>query len=361
MPKKRKDSPFWWASFTDPMGKRVRRSTGTTQRKEAEALEAKWKLEAFKERVWGEKPTVVFEQLMTQYLKATQSEKRSSGTDVVRTRTLKDHFFGLEMTELLPVHIRSYVDSRKQAGVKNSTINRELSLLSGAINYANREWDWGLPNPIPGRRQRESDGRLRWLRREEAAALIAGAESAPKATYLADFIILALHTGCRKGELLGLEWERVDLREDLIWLGSKRTKNGKRRSVPLNAEARHALIRRFSHRSATCPDSPWVFVHADGSRIQDVKKSFAGACKRAGIEDFRIHDLRHTCAAWMVTARVPLSEVRDLLGHSSVTVTERYAHLAPENVRAAVDKLLNVARSGHAESNVTQINHSGGK
>jgi integrase len=342
------------------MGKRVRRSTGTTQRKEAEALEAKWKLEAFKEKVWGEKPTVVFEQLMTQYLKATQSEKRSSGTDVVRTRTLKEHFSSLEMAKLLPSHIRSYSDSRKQSGVKNSSINRELSLLSGAINYANREWDWGLPNPIRGRRMKESDGRLRWLRRGEAVALIAAAESAPKATYLADFIILALHTGCRKGELLGLEWERVDLREGLIWLGSNHTKNGKRRSVPLNAEAKHALIRRLSHRSATCPDSRWVFVHADGARIQDVKKSFAGACQRAGIDDFRIHDLRHTCAAWLVTAGVHLSEVRDLLGHSSVVVTERYAHLAPENVRAAVEKLLTVSQFGHAETNVTQIKSSGG-
>jgi integrase len=342
------------------MGKRVRRSTGTTQRKEAEALEAKWKLEAFKEKVWGEKPTVVFEQLMTQYLKVTQSEKRSSATDFVRSRTLKEHFSSLEMDKLSPFHIRSYIDLRKQSGLQNSSINRELSLLSGAINYANREWDWELPNPIRGRRMKESDGRLRWLRREEAVALIAAAESAPRATHLADFILLALHTGCRKGELLGLEWERVDLHENLIWLGSNHTKNGKRRSVPLNTEAKHALISRFSYRSTACPDSRWVFFHPDGARIKDMKKSFAGACQRAGIDDFRIHDLRHTCAAWLVQEAVPLSEVRDLLGHSSVVVTERYAHLAPENVRKAVEKLSNWSQSGHTETNVIPIQYSGG-
>jgi integrase len=90
-----------------------------------------------------------------------------------------------------------------------------------------------------------------------------------------------------------------------------------------------------------------------------VKNSFSRACKRAHIKDFRIHDLRHTCATWLVTAGVPLSEVRDLLGHSSVVVTERYAHLAPENVRAAVEKLSNRSRSGHADEQHEQ-NKDGG-
>ena len=75
------------------------------------------------------------------------------------------------------------------------------------------------------------------------------------------------------------------------------------------------------------------------------------ACRRAGIKDFRIHDLRHTCAAWLVSMGVPLTEVRDLLGHSTVKMTERYAHLAPENVRAAVEQLDGMrSRFGHGES-----------
>jgi integrase len=82
-----------------------------------------------------------------------------------------------------------------------------------------------------------------------------------------------------------------------------------------------------------------VFCREDGSRIQAVRRSFTTACKRAGIEDYHIDDMRHTCAAWLVSAGVPLTEVRDLLGHSSVKMTERYAHLAPENVRAAVARL----------------------
>ena len=124
---------------------------------------------------------------------------------------------------------------------------------------------------------------------------------------------------------------------------------GKRRSIPLNKIARSALMTRLRFRAEYCPDSEWVFAHRDGTRIKDVKRSFATACKRVGVEDFRIHDLRHTCAAWLVSAGVPLSEVRDLLGHASVTMTEKYAHLAPENVRAAVTMLEGESRFGHGD------------
>lgn len=148
-----------------------------------------------------------------------------------------------------------------------------------------------------------------------------------------------LHTGMRKGELLGLEWERVDLQAALVHLEPRNTKTGKRRSVPLNKVASGAILNRRQFRDQHVPASPWVFAHRDGRRIQDVKRAFAKACQRAGVTDFRIHDLRHTCAAWLVSARVPLAEVRDLLGHTTIKMTERYAHLAPENVRVAVSVL----------------------
>jgi integrase len=140
----------------------------------------------------------------------------------------------------------------------------------------------------------------------------------------------------------------VDLQRGIIHLEARHTKTARRRSVPLNREADAALKDRARFRAAHFPASPWVFCHADGTRILDVKRSFTTARSRAGIEDFRIHDLRHTCAAWLVTAGVPLIEVRDLLGHRTIEMTERYAHLAPENVRAAVALLEGQeSRFGH--------------
>lgn len=195
---------------------------------------------------------------------------------------------------------------------------------------------WVLRKTRRGRKLNEPEARIRWLTREEAQQLIATAGKEEKAQHLPDFIRLALNTGCRANEILGLEWSRVDLQQRLIFLEAKHTKAGKRRSVPLNSDAYNALLSRARFRAEHCPNASWVFCHEDGQRIGSVKKSFATACRGAGIEDFRIHDLRHTCAAWLVSAGVPLLEVKDLLGHSTVIMTEKYAHLAPDNVRRAV-------------------------
>jgi integrase len=348
MPYRRKDSPVWWVSYIDPGGQRVRRSTGTTDRKEAEALDAKWRLEAYKSQQWDEKPSYTFDELMLAYIKATEKMKRGPERDKCSLKHLYPVFTGRAINEIKSMDVRSYISTRRLEGAAARTINKEVGLFSSAINYANREWGWEVPNPAERCKQREPEGRVRWLTRGESDALLRAAGRDYRARHLPDFIRLALHTGCRKGELLRLEWRRVDLQAGLIYLEAEHTKSGKRRSVPLNAEAHAAIMNRLRYRDKHAADSPWVFCHSDGKRILNVHNSFSTACRKAGIEDFRIHDLRHTCAAWLVTAGVPLTEVRDLLGHSTINMTERYAHLAPENVRAAV-KLLegDQSRSGH--------------
>jgi len=288
---------------------------------------------------------------MVAYLKATQEEKRSAERDRRCVRHLRDHFGGRNLETLGARDIRAFITRRRDVGVKPATINRELAVLSAAINYAVQEWEWEVPNPVIGRKPKQPEGRVRWISQSEAEALIRAAERESKAPHLADFIRLALHTGCRRGELLGLEWSRVDLKQELIYLEGVHTKSGKRRSIPINQTARAALINRARFRAEHCPATPWVFCNRQGRRIRSVRRSFCTACARVGISDFRIHDLRHTCAAWLVSSGVPLPEVRDLLGHSTVTMTEKYAHLAPDNVRAAVAVLDgNRSRFGHAVS-----------
>ena len=347
MPYKRKDSPIWWVSYTDASGKRVRRSTETTDRKEAEALKAKWKLEAYKVKQWDATPDVSFEDLMVAYLNATKL-KRSHERDLHSTKRLREVFAGRSMHQLKGSDIESYKIHRCAQGAEPATINKELGLLSSAIAFANRLNDWNLQNPVKGKKLAEPEGRLRWLDRIEASRLIEAARLEPAAPHLPDFILLALNTGCRRGELLGLEWTRIDLEARLIYLEAIHQKNGRRGSVPLNDDAHRAILERARFRAKHCPESPWVFCDTAGNRIQSIKRSFGTACRRAGIEDFHIHDLRHTCAAWLVQAGVPLLQVRDLLRHSTVKMTERYAHLSPDNVRTAVAVLNGLSRFGHA-------------
>lgn len=341
-----KPCPIWWASYTDAGGKRVRRSTGTADKAEAKALEAKWKLETHQEKQWGKEPERDFDTLMAEYLKA-HDHKRSAARDKEITRNLIPAFRGRILNDLGASDIRAYIDSRRAKGIAPATINREIALFSAALNFARTELEWNIPNPVTGRKLKEPEGRLRWLSQTEADALIRAAETEPKAPHLPDFIRLALHTGMRRGELLGLEWRRVDLKAGLIHLEASHTKTGKRRSIPLNEPARTAILSRMKFRAASCPGTAWVFCDRDGQRFASVRKGFESACRRAGIEDFTVHDLRHTCAAWLVSAGAPLMAVRDLLGHSTIKMTERYAHLAPDNVRNAVMLLDGRSRSGH--------------
>jgi integrase len=350
----RSDSPYYWVSFTDAGGQRVRRSTGirksTEGKKEAEALLAKWKLEAHQERQWNREPSRSFEEVMVEYM-GYASKLKSAESIRLFVKQLRVSFAGRAMEGLRGVDIEAHKARRRADGMAYGSINRELEVLSAAINYCRTMLEWNLPNPVIGRMFKEPEGRVRWINHEEAGHLLDAARTS-RSPYLADLLTLALNTGMRREEMLGLEWKRVDLQARLIHLEAHHTKAGKRRSVPMNEAAYAAILSRARYRAVHCPASPWVFCKQHGERLHEATKGFLAACVKVGIVDFRFHDLRHTCAAWLVSAGVPLSEVRDLLGHSTVTMTERYAHLAPERVRNAVavlDEVHMVSRFSHTQ------------
>ncbi|APZ42930.1 tyrosine-type recombinase/integrase [Acidihalobacter ferrooxydans] len=289
---------------------------------------------------------------MVRYLRETQPWKRAAERDLSIARILQPHFSGAVMNTHSAKHIHSYIEARRSLGRKDSTIRRELGMLSAAINYARRQWEWNPPNPVMGRKPPMGEHRVRWITPKEAARLIQAAKGNSHAPLLADFIELALHTGCRRDELLRLEWNRVDLAQRLVYLPSGKNKGKRNVSVPLNEAAMAIQDRLASFRKKHCKTSPWVFCHKDGERLQSVKKSFSTAVSKAGLEDFHIHDLRHTCAAWLVQAGVALVEVRELLRHTTVQVTEKYAHLNPQQSRNAVSVLDRMSRFGHAGGEV---------
>lgn len=334
---KKPNSRYWYADFTDASGRRVKQSTRTVDRKEAEALLAKWKLEAHRQRMWDEEPPRTYDELMLLYLDGPSLEKRAHDRDLSAAKRLTPFFRGRVLNELGPADVQGYIDKRRKDGVANATINKELNLLSAALNYARRRLQWDVPNPVEGMRLRPPQGRIRWIDRATAAKLVQAA--AGVRSYLPDFIQLGLHTGMRKGEMLGLTWNRVDFQRRMVYLRDEDQKNGKHGSIPLNAEALAALESRKAHRDEYCPDSPWVFANRAGERIANIRKGFGSACQQAGIDDFHPHDLRHTCAAWLVQDGVDIRVVSELLRHNSIQITLRYAHLSARNVRDAVERL----------------------
>jgi len=364
MPHKRKGSPYWWVHLRPPGGGQpVRRSTGTADLKEAKALEGKWKAEMFRQDAWGEAPERTFAQVAVEYLTANQ-DARSFGDMQRRVAKLYD-FFGAErsMDNLSGQDVRDFISWRRQPDAKTgktvapATINRELDVLSAMINHAVVQLEWQLPNPVKGRSLKEPKGVVRWITKAEAARLIECAETLKDGERVASFITLALHTGCRMNELLKLTWRRVDWQGRMIRLEPEDNKTAARRTVPLNDVAIQALRRRAESVATYCPDSPWVFAKRNGERWTAPWGGFRSACNKAGIENFRIHDMRHTCASWMVSEGVPLADVKEVLGHSTVVMTEKYAHLAPHRARSAVTTLSGEgwSQSGHNDRPMNNI------
>jgi integrase len=181
----------------------------------------------------------------------------------------------------------------------------------------------------------ENNRRLRYLSKEECRELVDACEP-----HLRPIVMCALNTGMRKGEILGLTWDDVDLIHGFILLAV--TKNGERREIPINGTLRETLetLRRGTIERPRRIDIPYVFYDArTGTKYGNVQKSFNSALKRAKIKDFRFHDLRHCFASHLVMLGIDLTTVKELLGHKTLTMTLRYAHLAPSHKVKAVDIL----------------------
>lgn len=182
----------------------------------------------------GVNPPRTFEEVIIPYLQHARQHQRSYETTVHRIKPLREYFAGRVVNDLGGQDIRGYGSHRLDAGASPATINRELAALSAAINHCNTELEWALPNPVKGRKMREAEGRDRWLTRAEVEALCRAARGQKFGPMLEDFIRLAVNTGCRREEMLGLEWRRVDFANRLIYLEASHTKAGKRRSIPIN-------------------------------------------------------------------------------------------------------------------------------
>ena len=212
--------------------------------------------------------------------------------------------------------------------VKKCSVDRNLQVLRRLFNWC-IEQGLAVENPVKRVKFFRADTRrLRYLTKDEFARLLEAAGKVTRSPHLGAAIALAVFTGLRRGNLLGLRWEWIDWTNRVVRVPT--TKSGKPLAIPLNATA-HDVLRGLWEASAR--DAPYVFAHAkgpnSGEAVHDLKKGFHAALADAGIEDFRWHDLRHTFASWLVMRGASVRAVGELLGHHTMQMTMRYAHLSP--------------------------------
>lgn len=210
--------------------------------------------------------------------------------------------------------------------------NRVLATLRHAFNMAKR---WGLvsDNPVTGTRQNPEEGRERYLTADELQALVSALEDkGQSAAALALRFIIA--TGCRKSEALKAPWAQIDLVAGVWTKPSSHTKQKRLHRVPLGSEAKRILV-----EAQALAGDPLIFPGATGNALVEIRKTFLAACKEAGIEGLRIHDLRHTYASHLTSAGTSLPIVGALMGHTQTATTARYAHLLDQPLRDATEIL----------------------
>jgi integrase len=342
-----KDSGVWWTCYFDQYGRKHRECVGMKsaalrvyQQRKTEIRQGKFEPEDIKRKHHN----APVKEIIEDYLRAYESSGRRAVRDtrfragywsqIWPTRSARSILPNdIEQARLELASSRFMSNNREKPtnGRSPATVNRYLAALKAAFSLAVRNGKVEQ-NPVKlVRLTKENNKRVRFLAEEEEARLLA---VVPRKYH--PLILLALHTGMRRGETLNLLWEDLDFKRKRITI--RQTKAGEARHIPMNDVVRQTLqsLARMLH-------NPFVFPGEKGSLRKGIENTeWKRYLQEAGIENFRWHDLRHTFATRLVMKGVSLYVVSKLLGHHSLVMTERYAHLAPDFLQNAVDLLSQV-------------------
>lgn len=310
---------IWWTRFTAPNGERIYRSTKTGDKKQAQEYEDHLKSEAWRVYQLGEKPRRTWEEAVVRWLTEKQ-DKRDHTKDIGKLRRLHHYMSGLYLDQVnraLIDDIKYDIRSRATA----STANRYLALIRAILRMARDEWEW--IETIPAiKLYKEPRKRVRWLQQHEALRLL---EELPR--HLRVMARFSLATGLRQSNVSYLRWDQVDLERGFAWIHPDQSKSGKAINVPLNRDAIAVLQEVIGEHDEYC------FVYQGNPVERTSTKAWKAALERAGIENFRWHDLRHTWASWHVQSGTSLQELQELGGWASYEIVLRYAHLAGQHLK----------------------------
>lgn len=271
-------------------------------------------------------PSRAWDEAVTRWLQE-HAHKRALESDRFHLEWLGRFFNGKLLDEITKPLIHEAIRAKQAEGVANSTVNRMLSVLRALLRRAVDEWEWLEVAPkitlLP-----QKTLRVRFLSQDEAVRLLAELPS-----HLADMAAFTLMTGLRASNVTGLRWSQIDLDRRVAWIHADESKGGRAIPVPLNDDAVQVVARQLAkHRE-------YVFTYR-GKRITQVStKAWYAALKRAGIEDFRWHDLRHTWASWHAQDGTPLFALQELGGWQSPEMVRRYARLSVQHLTGYASNL----------------------
>lgn len=271
------------------------------------------------------------------YLPWAIDNKRSWRNDVYRGRSIADYFRKKAFRDITPMTIEKFKRDRLGTATKfgrkrsPNAVNKELQLLSRIFSMA-VDNELAATNPCRKvRKFRVEWQRDRYLQHEEEVRLMNALDA--RYPHVKSIVLVALNTGMRRGEILGMRWDEVDFVRNVFCV--RRTKSGKSRFLPMNSIVRQLML----ERRAQHPGAEFVFGGPNGRAILDIKHGFGSVLKRAGITDFRFHDLRHTAATRMAEAGVDIRTIAEFLGHATIQMTMRYAHATDDAKRRAASAL----------------------
>jgi integrase len=329
---KRKDSPYWWVKLAHN-GRRIQRSTGTSDKAKAREYHDKLKASLWDQERLGIKPGRTWNEAVVRYLAET-TYKASQSDDKVQLRWADKFLNGVELGSINRNLLDRIMTARQAGGVANSTVNRTMEVIRAVLRRATHEWEW-LDKAPRVRMLPEPKRRVRWITRDQADRLMLELPG-----HLAAMARFSLETGLRRANVTGLEWSQVDLARRTAWIHPDQAKARKAIAVPLSAAA-VVVLREQVGKHAT-----HVFSYR-GKRLRQANtKAWRKALSRVGIENFRWHDLRHTWASWHVQAGTPLHVLQELGGWECAEMVRKYAHLSTAHLAEYVDRVSNVRLVG---------------
>lgn len=330
-------------------GKTYCKSSKTTNKRTAERMEREWRDEVHRIEELGERPRITLNDALHGYVRSKENTGSSqyAKTNISAIEAKLDT--SVFVDQLNDWDLSRFKSKREAEGMAPQTIKHNLQAIRSALAWAK---DHGFQvKSLTFPKIKLTKHRLRYLTKEEEARLLADLDPKRKRPYRPDYeyrpesenrmyqdnydlVVLLLDTGARYSEIANIKWESIDIENGIINLWRPKVRNES--IIYMTSRVKEILTRRYQNRLS----DDYLFTNQDGKPRGYQSKGIRAAFKRAGIHDFKIHDLRHTCASRLVQAGLSLYEVANILGHTDISTTQIYAHLERKDVSAKARDVL---------------------